>query len=157
MLSSAWEKHWMVKMPISKICISPTFQCYVKNLLLLMLVLLFFPLHFLLQALWNFTWHNSSCDFVAFGLIKYNAFQASSNKLDQTPYLIPRTNFKVQTLQGQLAGQQGTTNFIGTSLLVLWVLTKHKVLTYLTTSGHKWSMTHKVLKSHRTKMGIIDM
>ena len=30
-VSLPWQKHWMVKIPPSKICTPPTFQCYLEN------------------------------------------------------------------------------------------------------------------------------
>ena len=67
-----------------------------------MLVFIFFPLPFLFQVLKNFTWPHSSCDFVVCGLIKYNGFQISRIKRDETSYLILKhkletTNYMITT------------------------------------------------------------
>ena len=72
------------------------------TLLLEMLVFIFFPLPFLFQVLKNLTWPHFSCDFVVFGLIKYNGFQISRIKWDETSYLILKhkletTNYMITT------------------------------------------------------------
>ena len=54
-----------------------------------MFAFLFFTLPFLFQALENFKWPNSNWDFVACVQTKYNAFQISGNKSEETPYLMP--------------------------------------------------------------------
>ena len=59
-----------------------------KTLLFLKLVFLFYPLSILFQTLQNFTWPNSSCDFIACELIKYNGFQISYNNPDEIPCLL---------------------------------------------------------------------
>ena len=81
------------------------FNAFLKTLPSLnacLLVFLFFPNSVLFQTLQNFTWPHSSCDFVAYELIKYNGFQFSRNWSDETPCLMVETvflrvNFEVQT------------------------------------------------------------
>ena len=48
-------------------------------------VFLFNPFFFI-SNFSNFFWPHSSCDFIAYKLIKYNQFQSSENKPDETPY-----------------------------------------------------------------------
>ena len=70
---------WL-KYPKTKFAFLPPFNAIWKTLLLIMLVLIFFPFPFLFQDLWNFTWPHSSCDFMTCELIKSNEFQISSNR-----------------------------------------------------------------------------
>ena len=79
--------------------LSPNFQGYLKNPASLNAC---FPLSLslvLFQTLQNFTWPNSSCDLLAFELIKYIAFQMSGNKPDKTPYLMLQTIILKSKLQ----------------------------------------------------------
>ena len=54
-----------------------------------MIGFLFYTFSFLFQTLQNFNWPLSSWDFMACDLIKFNEFQISGNKSDETSYLIP--------------------------------------------------------------------
>ena len=89
-LSSAWQKHWTIKIHPSKISnVSlppfPPFNVIWKTLLKLLLVFVFTPslFHF---KLYKLLLTYSSCDCIAYELIKNNQFQIGENKPDETHY-----------------------------------------------------------------------
>ena len=83
-LSAVWKKHWMVKVPPSKIP-NPlhTFQYYLENPAW---IIACFPLYSFLfiSNFINFFWPHSNCDHIAYKLIKYNQFQIIENKPYET-------------------------------------------------------------------------
>ena len=74
-LSSAWKKHWMVKIPPNEIPnLLSTFSAIGKTLLQLWFVFLF-NFSLTISNFINFFWTQSSCDCIAYKLIEYNQFQ----------------------------------------------------------------------------------
>ena len=68
--------------------LSPPFNAIGKNLLQLCLFSYLLP-PFFISSFINFFWpDSSSCDCIAYELIKYIQFQISENKLDETPYVM---------------------------------------------------------------------
>ena len=57
-----------------------------KTLLQLLLLFFLFPPFFISNFI-NFFWPHSSCDCIAYKLIKYNQFRVSENKPDETCYV----------------------------------------------------------------------
>ena len=65
-----------------------TFQCYLVNSASINAYFPFFFLSpFLISNVMNFFWRHSSCDCMAYEIMKYNQFQISENKPDETPYV----------------------------------------------------------------------
>ena len=87
-LPAAWQKYWMVKIPLSEIPNPPwLFNAIWKTLFQLLLVFLFTPSMFISNFI-NFFWLHSSCDYIAYKLTNYNLFQIIENKQDETFYVM---------------------------------------------------------------------
>ena len=76
--SIEWPKFLQVKFPTP----FSTFQCYLENAASIIACFDFYSLPFLIQILLHSSW-----DCIAYKLIKYNQFQVSENKPDETPYV----------------------------------------------------------------------
>ena len=77
---------------------SPLFNAVWKTLPQLLIVFLFTTSLFISNFISNFFYPYSSCDCIAYEIIKYNQFQISENKPDETLYACFRTNFSFKPI-----------------------------------------------------------